>query len=351
MTRNDNIFYRLTRKNENTATELLCNLFRSKYIRNICLKYFNIPEEVIEEIKLENITTQKYFPDAGIPDIVIENVNCFYIIENKIRTGTLLQESQKTFYIDSVNKYTKIKRNIGFIFIVPENYSHIDELQKLVEQHNGLVKLILWEDFLKYLLDLEIQKESPIIKESLDYLIKIITGKTSLYDEGINLTPYEVAMLYNPKDVLESLKLCDKVFSLVKGIQNDLITIKECILTPSDEYKCVDTVDIIGKFFAYNAKPCIFIGLSLNLINYNVPDIRDINKKPDDYIFSIAFEKKYLKKELIIQDGYNDYFDDDDWLYFPLNKKYFLENDNIELLKDQVIDIIRNVFMKNVLNN
>jgi hypothetical protein len=57
--RQSNIFYRITRDNENSSTELLCNLLRSKYIRDICLRYFDIPEILLDKIDIHNIHTQK----------------------------------------------------------------------------------------------------------------------------------------------------------------------------------------------------------------------------------------------------------------------------------------------------
>jgi hypothetical protein len=91
MKRDDNIFYRLTKENENSTTELLCNLLRTKYIRNICLKFFGIPDKIIEGITIHNINTQKLSRTEGIPDIIIQDTDCYYIIENKIRINTGLQ--------------------------------------------------------------------------------------------------------------------------------------------------------------------------------------------------------------------------------------------------------------------
>ena len=95
MTRENNIFYRLTKENENTTTELLCNLLRTKYIRNICLRYFDISEEIIENISIENISTQKSFDKEGILDIIIQNKDSYYIIGIKFwEIGRQIMEIQ-----------------------------------------------------------------------------------------------------------------------------------------------------------------------------------------------------------------------------------------------------------------
>ena len=342
MTRKDNIFYKLTKENENSATELLCNLFRTKYMRTICLGFFNITDNAINCINIENITTQKSFDENGIPDIIIKNSDCYYIIENKIKIGTELQENQKTSYIDSIKKSKK--RFTGYIFIIPKNYVHEYKINEL-KKNNNFINIVYWEEFLKYLVDLEIQDESPIVKESLDYLIKVVI-KTSLYNEENFLSPYEVIMLYNSKDVLESLKLCSNVFNKMKYIENDILKIKG--LKPGTDSNNISNFDSIGKYYFYDGKKeeCIFTGLNLNLMNYNAIDIHDNTKKAENYVFSISFLKSYLKNNLQLD---IDYFDDNEWLYFPLNKKLLIKEDNTKSLKEEIVNIIENVFLKNVI--
>jgi hypothetical protein len=347
MTRRDNIFYKLTRENENSITELFCNLLRTKFIRHICLKFIEIPETIIKTINIENITTQKYL-DEGIPDIIIKNDNCYYIIENKIRKKTELQDSQKNSYIERLEKEKgkNNKKDVAYIFIVPKEYdtNEIECLKEELKEKHGdnFIRFYHWEEYLKYLLDFEIQKESPIINESLNYFIKVISNKTSLYDEDTTLTPYEVAMLYNLKDVYESLNLCNKILSKIKSLEKDFLDFDKN-LKPGYEY--TDTKrNGIGKYFHYNGKEdAIFIGLNLNLMRYNIVDIHDITKKAEDYVFSMAFKKKDLKSELNIP--LEKFFDDDDWIYIPLNKKYLLEENQ---MKTEIIDIFRDVFLNNV---
>jgi len=347
MNRSDNIFYKLTKENENSTTELLCNLLRTKYIRNICFEFFGISKNIFESIKLENITTQKSFDKEGIPDIIIQNRESYYIIENKIRKNTILQENQKNGYITNIKNAYKSGKDVGYIFIIPENYVHKNELMRLQEEKNNFIKIIEWENFLKHLLNLEIQNESPVISESLNYLIDIILKDTSLYNEEILFTPYEVVMLYNPKDVLESLKVCEKIFKRIKLIEEKLLEIKEFKLSPGRDNNLTEYNEGIGKYFSYNGNECIFIGLNMNLITCNKVDINDDTKNVEDYLFSLAFTKYYLKPELSIPDNIN-YFDDDEYIYIPLNKKYLVDEKNTGSLEAEIIGIIREVFLKNV---
>jgi hypothetical protein len=347
MTRGRNIFYKLTKENEDSTSDLFCNLLRSKFIRYICLKYFEIPEIIIENIKIENITTRKK-TNEGIPDIFIKNNECFYIIENKIKLDTVLQENQKSSYMDFFKELGM--NNFGYIFIVPENYKHESEILDLIKK-NYFIKIFYWEKFLKYLLDFEIQNEAPIINESLNYLIEIILNKTSLYNEDIFLTPYEVAMLYSPKDVFESLNLCNKIFLKIKSLESDILG-GIYNISPDDEYFEIKNPDFIGKHFRYKDNDSSFcIGLNLKLMRDNVKDILDNTKKPSEYFFSISFNKKYLKSEFYISNEHfkdMDHFDDVEWIYIPLNRKHLLEDDNGELIKSDIVEIVRKVIDNNI---
>jgi len=92
-------------------------------------------------------------------------------------------------------------------------------------------------------------------------------------------------------------------------------------------------------------KDCILIGLNLDLIIDNKKDIKDPNKNAEDYVFSISFQKEYFRSDFFID---RDYFDDDKWICIPLNRKYLIEDVNIDLLKKQIKDIIKEVFLENI---
>lgn len=128
---NRNLFTGLV-NNENDVTELLVNLMHvdtdfRKISLGILLNSLKdkndesiVSKAVIEEINDCHIYTQ-YHTDYGIPDIVIENESCFFIIENKIRNNTSETENQIKNY---PNILTKLKddRVKGIVFLVPENY-------------------------------------------------------------------------------------------------------------------------------------------------------------------------------------------------------------------------------------
>jgi hypothetical protein len=147
-------------------------------------------------------------------------------------------------------------------------------------------------------------------------------------------------MLYNPKDVFESLNLCNKIFSKIKSIENDFLDFDQK-LAPGNEYTDTKQINSIGKYFHYNGKEnAVFIGLNLNLIRYNIVDIHKNKKKAEDYVYSIVFYKEYLSEHDNL-----DFFEDDKWIYIPLNKKYLLEENKTELM-DQIKSILSKCVFK-----
>jgi len=342
MKRNDSIFYKLTRENENSTTELLCNLLRSKYIRDLCLKFFVIPEDIIKTIGINNIHTQYYDKELGIPDIVIKGKNYCYIIENKIKVETDLTLNQKGNYIKLLKKSGT--ENIGLRFLVPEKYppEKINELKEIYHEDDLLVKT--WKEFLDHLYEHEIQKESILVNEVLNYFCALL-GYSSC--EDTKLTPYEVAMLYNPRDIFESLKLMDKVCNTIKVIEEDIMAVLGSCFNPGADCFSIQNSNRIGKSFLYNRKECVFIGLNFNLINHDIIYINDKPKKADAYIYSVTLFRKCLKDNFEInRDDY--YYNDGDFIYIPLNEKNLLSENKEELLKKELEKIIEDVVLKNV---
>jgi hypothetical protein len=326
--RQSNIFYRITRDNENSSTELLCNLLRSKYVRDICLRYFGIPENLLDKIDIHNIHTQKKFDELGIPDIIIKGDDYFYIIENKIRVNTGLTENQEENYIDIINKHSKAHSK--YIFLVPEEYG----ISKLEEKYKSIIIIKTWEELLKRLRKHEIHKESILINEALNYFSTLLNISSC---EDIKLTPYEVAMFYNPRDILESMNLLNKVYDMIKKIEDDILKIDKNRFTPGDDRHSLSDNEI-GKYFNYDKKESIFIGLNLYLINKKDVYIKKENKNISDYIFSVRFRKGMLKEDDV--EKIVDYCSDGDSIYIPLNMKILLEDNNKELLKKEITEKI-----------
>ncbi len=80
MERADNMLYKAVKGDENSVTELLCNLMSRRYLLELILKLLSVPEKDIEHIKFTDIQTQSKIGEVGIPDIVIENKDVIIIM-------------------------------------------------------------------------------------------------------------------------------------------------------------------------------------------------------------------------------------------------------------------------------
>jgi len=116
-TRLKNLFYRVA-KDENSTTEILCNLMNFKIFREKFLAIFLSPE-LINKISFEDFETQVRL-NEGQPDIIIENEIIKVIIEIKTEKYTTLTDNQPEGYIN--NLLTQKIENKWLIFILPKGY-------------------------------------------------------------------------------------------------------------------------------------------------------------------------------------------------------------------------------------
>jgi hypothetical protein len=323
--RQSNIFYKVTAGNENATTELLCNLLRIKYFRDICLEFFGIPKDIYTNIQSNDISSQYTIDDGGRPDIRIENIAALYLIENKIKTDVALQDSQVTTYADHVAGAHKDHK--GYFFIIPHGYIHEDEIEKAQAQEKySFIKIIEWESFLEHLSKMELENCSLVMKESLEYLNDLILGIP--VDSTLNI--YEVAAMYNPKDIYTVLSLLEKninhISRVAKQLKEKLGEDKFVAGTPYTK------IHGYGIFVTYNNnQACIFLGLSPCLAEKN-----------GAFVYSLAIEKKYVKNDLIdsINKDKFPYFIDDQYIYIQIDRKLFLDESQEGKLRDRVIEIL-----------
>ncbi len=154
MSRDNNIFYNLV-TNENSATELLCNLFQfDPFIKLFCVLIGL--EEDKTYFEYQDVESQYDFSDKGIPDIFIKNDNYAIMVEIKIN-NTSLTNNQPSSYLNALaeleieNKY--------LIFLVPRTYIHLSLINERSDNWNRdkvnnsqiIVQIIYWEDiFIKF---------------------------------------------------------------------------------------------------------------------------------------------------------------------------------------------------------
>jgi len=337
MERDTSIFYKMTDQNENSTTELLCNLFRIKYFRDICLDFFGIEKEFIDEIKLEHISSQYSTDDSGMPDIVINTDKFICYIENKILINTDLQENQKISYPENLLTLGESHgKHIGYIFLIPNGYAHENEIDEIKSKYKDFtnkefIRKYYWPDFLSFLYNKELHIESPIIKEGLNYFDELVQGDKPL-DTVLN--PREVVMLYNPEKINDVLNLMVKIRETIKS------SLKIVADKMGNDYSWGgeqnDQWGQGGKF-NYKNRLSIFVGITPYLYG----------EEEGIFFYSVALFKKHLVENYKIDDSEFKHCLDDEWVHIAIDKDLFVEDEKEKLLADEIMKILKNVFEKN----
>jgi len=326
--RQTSIFYKLTKEDEDSTTDLLSNLFRIKVFRDLCFDYFGIKREIYEEIGINNIKTRQNIKNVGIPDIYLQNEETLYFFENKIYTWTDLQDSQISTYPEYINNINL--KNKGYFFIIPEDYEHKNKIIEISKKYN-FIKIFYWEEFLQYIQKTEIENCSELIKESVYYLRTLISDGIS---ENLTLDIYEVTAMYNPKDIYTILNLVFKNIETLENVTEKVIKKlgKNFSVgrTQQDQYG-------FGTHIKYYNKECIFCGI--NPYNYE--------QENGNFVYSIALYKKYIVEDFSIDSNRFPYISDEDCVYIQLDRKLFLDESKGNDLQEEIINIIKNVFIKN----
>jgi hypothetical protein len=225
--------------------------------------------------------------------------------------------------------------------LIPNGYKHEEEI-KLIEKQYTFIKIIYWDKFLKYLYEKDVGIGSSIIQESLEYFRNIILPNAPI---DTKFSTHEVAIMFNPKDLFDALSFLDKFHSL-----NDKV-IKKVIVdlnaSPVESFHLGSPKEDIegqGKYIRYKNEEIIFLGL-------NPSTYEEDNGK---YVFSLALRLDKLKEDYIIDPKYSYTKDDpndsdttDAWVYIALDRKILLDENQEDRFAEAVIDIIKNVFLKN----
>jgi len=322
----------MTKEHENSTTELLCNLFRIKYFRDICLELFGIEKKFIDDITLENISTQYHTDNSGIPDIVIRTDNFLCFIENKIKIDTPLQENQKKEYPKNLLEFkgNNPEKHIHYIFLIPKDYKHEDKII-INEDYKKFTKIYYWQEFLSDLKSKELDIYSPIIKEGLTYFKELLQ---EVEPPDTVLTAREVLIMDNPRKIFDLLNLLVKIRETIKDslkivadkMGKDYSLVKECY----DQWAQ-------GWTFNYknNYIPSIFVGITPNLYD-----------NENGVFYSVALVKKHMKENIVIDENKFKHFKDDEWVYIAIDKDLFVEDNKEKILADKIIDILENIFEK-----
>ena len=318
-----NVFFKVTKNNEDSVTELLINLFQIQYLKELILSYLGIENSVIKNIGLLNIDTQINYNGFGRPDIIISTKESLIFIENKIYIDTPLQETQKTTYIDQL-KYSK-KTYVKMIYLIPEKYIHIEDINSVVSK-NDFCKIITWEGLLTYLYEKEVYKWNDVIGQSLEHVSQLVIRK----EPKNHLSVEEIVVMLNTKDLIITNSLFAKSKTFINCIDRKIIPLLGEYFDHSS-WSLLDNEYELGKYFRYENKMNLFLGYSFGLLNEH-PD-------KTEYLFSFAINTEIINKDKI-KVSTKKYFINDEWYFFKLNKYLFSNFDNPDDTVDEIIEII-----------
>jgi hypothetical protein len=140
--------------NENSMTELLCNLMRlSPAFRRALLARF-LSDQCSSRISEAEIYTQEGLDGCGRPDLIIRNEEVFALIEVKVQDHCGLTRNQPDGYFEALLKDDRPRR--WLVFLVPKDWPHLAFLKERLELLSAAhtkseitTRIVIWEDVLE----------------------------------------------------------------------------------------------------------------------------------------------------------------------------------------------------------
>lgn len=329
MVSSKNIFYRITAENENAVTDILCNLMKHRFIRDIVIRFFipDVSESALDSISEEGIIPQKRIEYGGQPDLQITSHQIYIIVENKIRNGTNPTPHELSSYITKIrSSKAEFKR---LVYLIPQDYSSFQLLKDIEKENSDIVSVREWEDFLLALKRTEVGDFSQYFQDAIDYFSSLIDLHVI---EATQLEPMEVAMVYEPNIMFTAISTEEKLERRFKNIERQLVATiipmfnSEIIITPGEKQTNSYGIGRYINLKHNNKNNSVFYGFS------NLPD----KSQNDKYSFSVAF---YSDNDLFDVSLFDDKEKDQSWWYIPCDKK-LLVSDNEEKLVNAIANII-----------
>ena len=330
MVSSKNLFYRITAENENAVTEVLCNLMKHRFIRDIVIRFFipDVSESALDSISEEGIIPQKRIEDGGQPDLKIKSHQIYIIVENKIRNRTNPTPLELSSYITKVkSSAAEFKR---LVYLIPQDYSSFQLLKDIEKENSNIVSVRKWEDFLLAQKRTEVGDLSQYFQDAIDYFSSLIDLHVI---EDTQLEPMEVAMVYEPNIMFTAISTGEKLERRFKNIERQLVATiipmfnSEIIITPGEKQTNSYGIGRYINLKHNNKNNSVFYGFS------NLPD----KSQNDKYSFSVAF---YFGNDLFDVTSFEDKERDQYWWYIPIEDRKLLISDNDEKLVNAIANII-----------
>jgi hypothetical protein len=316
--REQSIFYNLAAENENSTTELLCNLCKNEDSKQVVLDALGLKDL---PVSFDDIQTQQSISiRKKRPDIVIENEQVKVYIENKTNRNYRLLKSQKHDYPQDL---MKSKKNVKLIYLVPKGYKYIEDIEDVEEKH-GFVSIVYWEDLIDALEKFNVGRNSEIIGESIIFFNKILKSIPKT-----NFTTEDILFMNNIENFRAEVNTMSKELELFSNVIEKLRENLGIKLLPKEPIlDCSE--DALGYYFLNAA---VFIGYSFAML-----DAEKAEEK--EYALSLAIHKESIKSKIKTYEKHP-YIVDDCYYYFKLDPNIFSSNEKEKLLLNYCEDILK----------
>jgi hypothetical protein len=190
-----NIFENLV-TNENSLTELLCNLTRCSSFRRPFLARL-LSDECSSHIAQDDIDTQERLDGCGQPDLIIRNDEVYALIEVKVRDDRGCTIYQPDGYFESLLRSKSPER--WLVFVLPRGWPDRKRLgarlSELADSGGGIrTRIVIWEDVLEVIRESNLSEEpsyGPIFREFSELLSGWLIAKPIVFSKE------EVRMLFS----------------------------------------------------------------------------------------------------------------------------------------------------------
>jgi len=208
MPRADNVFYNLV-TDENSTTELLCNLMRFEAFRLSFLRLF-LSDAAASDLHWDDIDTQVELPSGCRPDLQIKNERFIALIEVKVSPGLGLTQNQPTAYIEYLLSEDFPER--WLVFLVPKAWAHRSSLNLLLEGNAGGVhtQIVYWEDIVNAIERDNLGATNEFLNEFCQLLVARVAARP------VTFSAKEVPMLFST-EVPTALSKLQQLIDGVRG--------------------------------------------------------------------------------------------------------------------------------------